>query len=238
MLYHIRVTAFLFLVPFFGKEFLPQTFKVFLSTALSLSIFMYTDPQPLSPEAPLLTYVVKEFLLGFVAGLVLRLVFDAAQTAGEIISYSIGLSYATLFVPQLAQMSLFSLFLSLLTTVTFLQIGGPEVVFLALVKSFQTIPVGSFPLWSLDPQQMVKLFHESFSLGFRVALPLVISTLLVNLGLALINRLIPQVNVFMVGLPLQLMVGYIILFLVFPLITDLVADHVRENIIRFVQMLG
>jgi len=110
---YVRVISFLFMVPFFGRELLPNTFKVFFATALSFMLFLYTNQKPIefATTGHFFLAVLKEFLFGFFSGLFLRLIFDAVVMAGEIIGINMGLSIATLFLPQQPQASVFSVFL-------------------------------------------------------------------------------------------------------------------------------
>jgi len=94
-------------------------------------LFLYTDQKPIefATTGHFFLVVLKEFLFGFFSGLFLRLIFDAVVTAGEIIGINMGLSLATLFLPQQPQASVFSVFFMLLFTSFFLSVGGPEIVF-------------------------------------------------------------------------------------------------------------
>ncbi len=239
-LLHVRVISFLFMVPFFGRELLPNTFKVFFATALSFMLFLYTDQKPIefATTGHFFLAILKEFIFGFFSGLFLRLIFDAVVMAGEIIGINVGLSIATLFLPQQPQASVFSVFFMLLFTSFFLSVGGPEIVFLSLANSLSKVPLGTFDLYSINPDVFLKLFYESFSLAVRISLPIVLSMLLLNLTLALLNRFIPQINVFVVGLPLQVFLGFALLVVLFPLISYLLSSHLKEYIIKFSRAVG
>ncbi len=239
-LLYIRVFSFLFLVPFFGKELLPNTFKVFFATAVSFMLFLYTDQKPIefATTGHFFLYALKEFLFGFFSGLFLRLIFDAVMMAGEIIAINMGLSIATLFLPQQPQASVFSVFFMLLFTSLFLSAGGPEVVFLSLAKSLSKVPLGTFDLYSINPEVFLRFFYESFSLAVKISLPIVLSMLLLNLTLAIVNRFIPQINIFVVGLPLQVLLGFALLVVLFPLISYLLSSHLRGYIIKFSSFVG
>ncbi len=240
LLVYVRIFSFLSLVPFFGKESLPNVIKLYLTTALSLSLFYYTEMGPIQvrSSAEFMLMVLREFLLGFLAGLILRLILDAVASAGEYIGINMGLGLATVFLPQEPQLNIMSVFFMLLGSVFFIAVGGPEMVYLALVRSFESIPIGSFSPYELRPDAFLKLFYESFSLAFRVALPLILTLLLLNIVLAIINRFIPQINVFMVGLPLQVLVGLIVLIVMLSLITLVLSSHVKDYIINMVRFLG
>jgi flagellar biosynthetic protein FliR len=239
-LVYMRVFGFLMLIPIFGREFMPPTFKFFLVTAVSFSLLLYSDIKPL--EFPTTGHffigAAKEFIFGFVAGLILRFIFDAMQIAGELVSVNVGLGLATVFFPQQPQTTVMALIFSLFTTLLFISFAGPEITFMALSRSFEKFPPGTFDLYIINPEFFLKFFYESFILAFKVSLPVIASMLIFNIILALVNRFIPQINVFIVGLPAQLFVGMVILIVVFPVIYLLISSHVRKYIINFVNFLG
>ncbi len=237
---YVRVLSFLIMVPIFGKETLPPTFKLFLATAISFSLFLYYEIEPshFPTTAHLMLAFLKEFIFGFTAGLLLRLIFDAMHIAGEFISVNMGLGLATVFNPQQPQTTIISSFFSLLATLLFLAIGGAEIILLSLGKSLEKIPPGSFNLYDINPQLLLDFFYESFLLAFKVSLPIIAVMLLLNIVLALINRFIPQINVFMVGLPIQIFLGLLILTLATPFILWSFSTHLKEYIIRSIALLG
>jgi len=136
-LLHVRAISFLFMVPFFGRELLPNTFKVFFATALSFMLFLYTDQKPIefATKGRFFLAVLKEFLFGFFSGLFLRLIFDTVAMEGEIIGINMGLSIATLFLPQQSQASVFSVFFMLLFTSFFLSGKSRNCLFLPCQRS-------------------------------------------------------------------------------------------------------
>lgn len=238
-LVYVRIVSFLILVPVFGREFMPNTFKLFLSTAIGFAVFTYSDIKPLevSNTFDLFLLVLSEFLFGFTAGLMLRLLFDTMQMAGEFISLNMGLGLATVFNPQQPQTTVMAFFFSLFATLLFLSLGGAEITLLSLGKSFERFPPGTFNLYEINPELFLKFFYESFLLAFKVAFPIIVVMLIFNLVLALINRFIPQINVFIVGLPIQVFLGLIVLFISLPLMFWIFTSHVRDYIIKFITLV-
>ena len=238
-LIYVRVFSFLFLVPFFGKDSIPNIVKVYLVSAISLSIFYYLEMEPVQIKTTLEFFilVLKEFMLGFLAGLILRFLLDAIMYAGEYIGVNMGLGLATVFLPQQPQINIMSVFFMLLGSLFFISVGGPEIIYMALIKSFGSVPLGGFDLYSLNPDVYLSIFYESFSLAFRIALPVILALTLLNVVLAITNRFIPQINVFIVGLPLQVLVGFIVLIISLPLLTILLSSYVKVYIINFVNLI-
>lgn len=239
-LVYMRVVSFLIFVPVFGKEFMPNTFKVFFASAVALAVFLHSRIEPIefSDTTSYLVALLQELLFGFTAGLMLRFLFDAMQMAGELVSINMALGLATVFNPQQPQTTVLAFFFSLVASLYFLALGGAELVLLSLSRSLQSVPPGSFDLYKLNAEAFLGFFYESFTLAVRVALPVMLTMLVFNLVLALVNRFIPQINVFIVGLPLQILVGFLVLLLSLPAILLTYSSHAREYIIKFFYFVG
>ncbi len=239
LLVYVRITSFLFMVPIFGREFLPPHVKLYLAMALSLSVFMFGDVNVMEFDSSFKFFmaVLNEMIFGFVTGLVVRFIFDAIYVAGEIIATSIGLGFLMMFLPQQPQVTVLAGFSLMLGTAIFLSLGGAEILLLALTDSFKNIAPGSFNIFSLNPEIFLNLFYESFALGVKLSLPVLIASLLTNVILAVVNRFIPQVNVFMVGLPVQLMVGFFVFILSLPVIGVVMASHMKEYIFDVISFI-
>lgn len=240
LLMFLRVFSFVVMVPMFGAFALPGFVRAYFALALALSIFFLNPVErvEVSSVAQLIGIALSEISLGFIAGFFLRLLFESFFVAGEIIAIQSGLGFAMIFLPEQPQTSVLAGFSIFFASALFLALGGAHMVYIGLLKSFEGFPVGSFNLFSLDGELFLKLFYESFSLGFKLALPVLIATLITNVVLAVINRFIPQINVFMVGLPLQLALGLIVFMISLPALALVMANHIRDYMIDFVIFLS
>ncbi len=235
MLVYVRVISFVFLVPIFGfrSEFIPLNVRFALGFALGMIVFFLSGIEPVSINSSyqLALLALKEFLFGFTAGFLLRLLFDAVFIAGEIMAVNMGLGFLVMFLPQQPQTTVIAGFATMLAATLFLALGGAEVVVVGLINSFGTFPLGGFELYSLNPEEFFKLFYKSFSFGFKLAIPILAVAMFTNVILAVVNRFIPQINVFMVGLPLQLMIGLVVLMLALPVIGLVLINYMREYLL-------
>ncbi len=240
MLIALRVFSFIFMVPVFGTFFIPGFVRVYLSLGIALSLFLFAEVETVKTTSlpEIVSLALHEFLFGFVAGFFLRLIFDAVFVAGEIIAVHTGLGFLTMFLPQQPQATVMAGFSTLLASTLFLTLGGAEAVFLGLLRSLERVPPGSFDLYSLDGEVFLEFFYESFSMGVKIALPVLIAALLTNVILAVVNRFIPQINVFMVGLPLQIAVGLIVFAVSIPVIGLILASYMREHILDFLRFVS
>lgn len=239
LLIYFRVVVFVFMLPFFGSLYIPNRIKLFLSFSLSFVILSFSEIEPVKVETfyEFLSFALNEFLFGFVSAFILRFIFEAVVIAGEIVAVHSGLGFLQMFLPGQVQMTVFSGFFSIYATVLFLSLGGAEILILAISESIKKLPVGSFNLFSLNPEVYLNFFYESFNLGVKVSLPVLITALLFNIVLAVVNRFIPQMNVFMVGLPVQVFLGLLVLILSLPVITYVLSEHFSEFINFFVKFV-
>ena len=145
------------------------------------------------------------------------MVFSAVELAGEIISMTMGLGFAIFFNPQSqGRSSSVSQFLSLMATMAFLAINGHLIIISALVDSFTTLPISATPLHAAGFFQVAKWGGIIFSTGVQISLPVVAALLITNIALAILTRAAPQLNLFGIGFPLTLGVGFLMLWLVLP----------------------
>ena len=207
-----RLIAFLFAFPFLNTTMVPTIVKIFVILSLAfffiknLNLQLQTDIDHFSLFS-LLLLIGKELLLGFAFGLLINFFISAFSYAAEIISYFMGITVVNIFDPTYGQVSVLSKFFIFLFYALFFVSGAYEYFLSLIAKSFVDIPI-ALPvidqgIWRYIIEQSAIMFTYAFKLAFPFALILYI----INLALALINRLIPQINVFIVGLPLQIFVG-------------------------------
>ncbi len=239
-LLYLRVLSFIMLVPVFGTFFVPGFVRIYLAFAIALSIALFVPIKPIETTSALEIFrlALSEVLFGFIAGFLLRLIFDTIFVAGEVTAVHSGLGFLMMFLPQQPQTTVIAGFSALLGSALFLTLGGAESVLLGLAGSIKNFPLGSFDPLSLRGDVFLELFYKSFSMGIKIAVPVLISALLTNIILAVVNRFIPQINVFMVGLPLQIAVGLIVFMLSLPVMGIVLISYMREHILNFVRFIN
>ncbi len=239
-LLYLRVLSFFLLVPVFGTFFVPGFVRIYLAFAFALSIALFLPLRPVDTTSALeiARLALGEVLFGFLAGFFLRLIFDAIFVAGEVIAVHSGLGFLMMFLPQQPQTTVIAGFSALLGSTLFLTLGGAESVLLGLAGSIKNVSPGSFDLFSLRGDVFMQLFYESFGMGVKMSIPVLIAALLTNIILAVVNRFIPQINVFMVGLPLQIAVGMIVFMLSLPVIGIVLVSYMRDHILNFVRFIN
>jgi flagellar biosynthetic protein FliR len=160
---------------------------------------------------------VQQILIGFAMGFTLQLVFGALMIAGEAIAMSMGLGFASMIdpnngvsVPVIAQL------LVIIGTLLFLALGGHLLLIQLVVNSFQSLPISPTGLERESFWAIVNWGSQMFIGAIWVAIPALVSMLVVTLALGVMTRAAPQLNIFSVGFPVTMFLGFIIIMLILP----------------------
>ncbi len=221
-----RISGLLIRAPFWGGAVVPRLVRVFMAVSLSAALFpVVAEPRPelldASQSAPsllfLLSALLGEVLLGLAFGWSAQIVFAGMRYAGQQMELKMGMAVAKMVDPMSGgQRGIIASFLDLLAALVFFALNGHVLLLQALVSSY-----GLFPLGGEKPLLMYGLVaaaSEIFSIALRVSAPVVVGLLLTDMVLGVMSRAVPQMNVFFVGLPLQLGFGLLLLFLAIPTI--------------------
>jgi flagellar biosynthetic protein FliR len=156
----------------------------------------------------------QQTLIGIAMGLVLRVVFAALDLMGEIISLQMGLSFATFFDPVAGgQTAVVGEFLTLIATLVFLSLNGHLLMIDALARSFEWLPVSATLPHKGGWLILARFGASIFASGLLMALPVVTALLITNIALGVLTRAAPQLNLFAIGFPITLTVGFGVLLL-------------------------
>ena len=176
-------------------------------------------------------------VIGLAMGFALRLVFTAVEMAGDLIGLQMGLGFAMFYDPGDVQHTpIVGQFMSLLATLTFLAINGHLLVISTLAESFRALPIGHAPLQGGFFQALAQHGAIVFVAGLQLALPLIVTLLVVNLSLGVLTRAAPQLNIFAVGFPVTLAIGFAALVLTLPYFGPLF-ERTLDEAFRFVIQL-
>lgn len=211
-----RILALIVSSPVFGARGVPATVKIGLSLALTVMVAPVLPAMPDVPPASAagLFILADQLMIGFAMGLAIRIVFSAVEMAGHIMGLQMGLGFATFFDPQnSAQIPIMGQFLGLVAILLFLAVNGHLMVISVLADSFRVLPVGLYPLASGGWKTVALWGGEIFRSGVLISIPVVAALLMTNIALAVLNRAAPQLNIFVVGFPLTLAIGFIVISL-------------------------
>ena len=235
----VRISAFTISAPIFTVGAFNIRFRIMVAvmlTLLAINVVEF-DAQVLSVDQLITTLLVQIFL-GLVAGFILQIVNGAVTVGGQAISNSMGLGMANMVDPTLGNVPVISQFLVILSTLIFIIADGHLLLIQILIQSFETIPIAQ----SLSLEIIYDLFLEWTPLlflgGLIVALPVIISVLLVNAGLGMITRSAPALNIISVGFPAIMLSGILIVLIALPGIVQRIDLFWRDGFEVFSRFLG
>jgi flagellar biosynthesis protein FliR len=240
MLILARTVPMIVLTPIFGGKLVTGQIKIGIAMILVLSIYPILSPitQGKIPLQGLAFWslLIKEASIGAVIGFASSLVFHAIESAGNLIDIQRGTQQASVLVPQLdIQGPIFANLHIQLSTVLFFMLNGHHIFLRGFYDSFQLIPVYQFPGFSQKSLPFIEqLIHMSGSVllvSFQLAAPIVLAIFMVDIVLGVANRIAPQVNVYIMGMPIKAAVGIIMFIASFVFI-------LRYMSVLFTGMLG
>lgn len=210
-----RMAGILSALPLFGGQRVPMKFRVLLTLAMSLVFFpiLKLVPHALPSDFPsLFLLVIAEALIGVTLGIVGKALFEAVEFCGQIVGMQMGFAMAALFDPVKGQQQqLMSMFQSLLAMLLFLTLGAHHIFIRAMVESYTLIPVGGWHMSGELISYLVATTSGIFVLGIKLAAPVMVSLLATSVVLGVMARSFPQMNIFMVSMPLNIGIGFMAL---------------------------
>lgn len=212
-----RIGTALMIMPGLGDSFVSERIRLHMALGLSFVLFpliMPHVPTPVPPLYILVTMMVQEMIIGLLIGTVSRIFMTALDTAGMVISTQSGLANAQVFNPSLAsQGSIIGALLSVTGVVVLFSLNLHHMLITALVESYNFFPMGEMPDSGSMAEMIALAVSKAFEVGIRLSMPFIVLTMLLYVGMGVLARLMPQVQVFMVALPLQILMALTLLAL-------------------------
>jgi len=216
-----RISAALLVAPFFSARSVSVRIRIVLAAALTFVIYpLYEWPviDVLSGEGFIL--FLHQIALGLLMGFVLQIAFAAISAAGDYIAISMGLSFAMMSDPNNGhQTPILSQLFVLIGTLLFLAVGAHLVLLEMLLDSFRLIPVDEVVLSQELLSNFMRWTSIIFTGGMMIALPAMMTLLVKNMAMGVISRAAPSLNVFAVGFPAAMLVGFVSLVILMPSMT-------------------
>jgi flagellar biosynthesis protein FliR len=226
----VRITAMFFIFPVFSSPQVPQQVRFGLSALLAFVVY-HAIKVPHLEVTPyeLIVGSLAQAIIGVIIGFVSSLVFNGISFAGELIDLQIGFAIANVINPTTQQnITIIGELQLALATLIFLATDSHYFLIQGVAGSFNLLPI---PYMSLDPSVAGNLglfFAQSFLIVFKIAAPVVVALFLTNVALAFMARVAPQMNVFVVGLPIQIAVGLTMMIIALPLMAN-VSPELFQN---------
>lgn len=217
MIAFTRIGTAMMIMPGVGDSFTPANIRLYIAMGLALvltpvlQVFM---PSPLPALPVMFTLIGMEFVIGLFIGTIARVLISALDTAGMIISLMSGFANAQVFNPAMAsQGSIVGAFMSITGVVLLFALNLHHLLIYGLVESYHLFPLGDVPDSGGMAELMARAVSSAFYIGFQISMPFIVVGLLVYICMGVLARVMPQIQVFMIALPLQIMLALVTLFL-------------------------
>lgn len=235
LLIFVRVAAFFVTIPLFSYRTIPSQLKIVLAFVLSWMMYYTFSIEAFTINGDYLLLVLKEAIVGLVLGLVVYIVFSAVQIAGGFIDFQMGFAMANIVDPQTgAQSPLMGQFFNFLLLLVFLAINGHHLVLDGIFYSYQFMPIDQFfPKFgdAESVEYIMKLFVAVFAIAFQMSAPIIATLFLVTLALGITGKTVPQLNIFVVGFPIKIAVGFILLITMMGVMIEVMEKVVEMGMI-------
>ncbi len=228
-----RILGLIATAPLFGNGTIPVRVKISLGILLALIVAPAVPSLPAVDPMSLngMLILMQQMVIGMAMGLAMRIVFAGIEMAGEIVGMTMGLGFATFFDPQSkGHSSAISQFLSLLMLMLFLAANFHLMLLSSLVDSFATMPVGAGSFGDGGFRLLATWGGRIFSAGVQLSLPIVAALLINNVALGILTRAAPQLNIFGIGFPISIGIGFIMIALTLPYLAIPMERLLQEGI--------
>lgn len=226
----VRVAAIIFFTPILGSGNTPNPTKIGLAFCVALIIFPLVDASLVEPPKGIFSFAVlvsSEVLIGMIIGFSVRLLMAAVQIAGTTIGFQMGFGIVNVIDPVTSlNVSVIAQFQNIVAFLIFLSINAHHIILNSIASSFQIIPPLGLELSSNIMTIYMNMVREIFIIAVKIAGPLIATLLFSSVALGMIARTVPQMNVFIVGFPLQIGLGLLMIGLTLPLFSMVVRNIV------------
>lgn len=244
----VRISSFLVTAPVFSSKGVPAQFKLGLSLFLSLIIFssVSLNVNPVTLDGSYITFIIQEAIIGLIIGWVAQVMFSSIQVAGAFVDMQIGFAMANVIDPQTGASSpLMGNFKYTFAILLFLSIDAHHLLLDGILSSYQTLPLTGDWFQQLNNESVltfiITIFTQMFVIAFKISAPIVITLFLTDVSLGILARTVPQLNVFVVGLPLKVLVNFFLLLLIAAGLIYIFKELIYEMIItmkQFIDIMG
>ncbi|MCX8066029.1 MAG: flagellar biosynthetic protein FliR [Candidatus Hydrogenedentes bacterium] len=231
----MRISGFLVSMPVLGSRNIPMVVKAGLAGILALTITPLIPPLQSEFPKTLSNFIVigtLEILIGVGMGFIVSIMFAGVQVAGELMDLQTGFGIMNIFNPAMeTQFPIFGFFLFLLWAMFFLLINGHLYIIKVLTESYKILPIGTI----YTPQEnfglgIAKLGSVIFIYGVRLAGPVLVAMLLTYAVLGVFGRAVPQINLLIIGFPITIGLGFIILAVCIGVYVGVFEEMINESI--------
>ncbi len=235
-----RILAMISTSPVIGNKQVPKRIKVGLSVMLAIIIaptLGAIPPVSIGSTQGLLV-LLQQIIIGVAMGFTLRLVFTAVEMAGELTGLQMGLGFASFYDPLNASYTpVIARWLGMIAALAFLALNGHLYMLSALAESFKTLPIGGM-MTAQDFYEITAWGGSIFAYALQISLPILAALLITNMALGILTRAAPQLNLFAIGFPITLAIGFFVLALSMPYFTPLLDRFIQEGLATMLDLVN
>lgn len=217
----VRMSSLFVITPVFAGRNLPSYLKIafaFFCSVILTTLLKDVDIEYINFYG-YAGLILREFAIGIILGYTSNLVFSALYIAGQIIDTQIGFGMVNVLDPMHdSQVPLTGNFMYIITLVFFMLINGHHILLSALFKSYKVLPINSFAFNDVLFNNLLNIFCETFAIGFKISIPILAASLLTEVAMGILAKTVPQMNVFVIGMPLKVGVGLLTFMAMLPML--------------------
>ncbi|MGO9137359.1 MAG: flagellar biosynthetic protein FliR [Syntrophales bacterium] len=225
----LRVSAMIVTMPIVGDSTVPFRVKGGISLLITLLLFPVVPTAAWNLSSDVVSLVLRmagEIMIGVMVGFTSRLIFDGIQLAGQLIGFQMGFSIVNVIDPiNNEQVSIISQFQYLVAVLIFLVMNGHHIFLYAIGESFRIVPPLGFHFSGELMQLILGFVNNMLEVAIKTGAPIIAVLLFMSVGLGLVARTVPQMNIFIVGFPLQIAIGLIGIGLTLPVFMRVVESY-------------
>ena len=214
----MRMSGFILLNPIFGRATIPSRAKAGMIFVLTMMVYSGFTGEAFE-TASMIEFaflLCKEFVAGYLIGFVMQLFFFIISFTGYIIDYQMGLSMATVYDPQSnAQMAVSGSVLQTWFMLMFFAVDGHLALIRILLTSAEIVPSGGIVFTEGRALKVIDIFVQCVGMGIRLAMPMMAAEFLIEMGVGILNKVVPQISIFVINIQMKLSVGTGLLVLLF-----------------------
>lgn len=236
-----RVGGLFLLAPVFSSKLIPTQVRLMAAMAISLALTpIATHGQPIPGDTgTICLLMVKELAVGLLFAFPPAVVMAAVEAGAGLLDTIIGFSFAAVLDPvNNQQNAILGQFYTLFATMVFLLGGGDQIMIGGMAASYRELPIDDWPHMSAVTGQALSAFSQVFAIGLEIAAPVLVALIITDAALGLVSKAVPQMNVFVVGLPAKLLVGFTVIAASLPFVSSELQTQLTQSVGQAVQLLG
>lgn len=239
----VRATSIFLTAPVLGNTAVPARVKIGLAGLMALIMTPLLIDTPIKADIEsiwgIVPAVLSEIMLGVLIGLLAQFFFVAIQFAGQVVGLQMGFGMASVFDPHFgASVSVTGQFYLLLGILVFLMLDGHHWILIALQKSYTSIPLGSFVFDGKSLNMLLTASNDLFWVALMLMAPVLGVLVLGEVAMAIVARIMPQMNVFVAAFPVKIGLGVVTMAVSFPLLVGFLGSETERTFTGILQFMA